>query len=67
MQTPDGKLKPFLLADLVEAEAQADKLRMATGKPHPIFVVGEEVMVKGGMFKVHKIMKNRMMLKPIKY
>ena len=67
MQTPDGELRPFLLKELVEAKAEADKLKMSTGKPHPIFVVGEEVMIKGGMFKVHKLLRNRMVLKPIKY
>ena len=53
--------------ELEKAKKKAHELEKETGKMHPIFVVGEELTIKGGRFKVHKILKNRMMLKPIKY
>ena len=78
MQTPEGNFK--LLDDLIELppemdakkqleelEKKARELEASTGKPHPVFEVGEEVEIKGGKFRVHKILRNRLMLKPIKY
>ena len=65
MQTPEGTMEPF--SKLLEAEKESQRLERATGKPHPTFLVGEELMIKGGRFRVHKILRNRMMLKPVKY
>ncbi len=81
MQTPEGEFKT--LNDLVGKEEleklesldgqlaalhqKSAKLESESGKPHPVFVVGEELEIKGGRFRVHKILRNRLMLKPIKY
>lgn len=67
-----GRTRHAAMAELFEKELEetrkkAHELEKETGKKHPIFVVGEELTIKGGLFKVHKILKNRMMLKPIKY
>lgn len=53
--------------ELENLKKAAKELESASGKPHPVFSVGETVEVKRGKFRVHKILKNRLVLKPIKY
>jgi len=81
MQTPEGNFKK--LADLFNKEQlegikslenqlstlqqKAKSLQEETGKPHPVFIEGEELDIKGGKFRVHRIARNRLILKPIKY
>ena len=81
MQTPEGNFQTLkdLVGDeeleklasldgqLVELQQKANRLEKESGKPHPVFVVGEEIEIKGGRFRVHKILRNRLMLKPIRY
>lgn len=38
-----------------------------TGKPHPVFHVGEELELKGGRFRVHAIRRKQLVLKPVVY
>lgn len=66
MQQPDGALTR--LRDGEEARTLAEKLVELTGKPHPVFTVGEVVEIKGGKWKVHKILsRGRMVLKTVPY
>ncbi len=82
MQAPDGTLKPIteffsdeelkVMDDtshqLVNLQQKATELEAKTGKPHPVFVEGEVVEIKGGKFRVHRIMgRKRLVLKPIQY
>ena len=83
MQSPEGHLelsdemkkllgKEKTIGEVVEDQLsglrkKAASLERETGKPHPIFTVGEELEIKGGRFKVHLLMKDRLILKPIKY
>lgn len=82
MQQPDGQIHG--LADvftkeqleamsgneqhLANLKQRARELEAETGKPHPVFEVGEVVEIKGGKFRVHQIKgRKRLVLKPIKY
>ncbi len=81
MQQPDGKIKPITdffteeeldamkdgrdrLTNLVQ---KSRELETQTGKPHPVFIQGETIEIRGGKFKVDKIEENYLILKPIKY
>lgn len=68
MQMPDGRLIPlphdFKLKHALEESTEKER---TTGKPHPVFVVGEELEIKGARWRVRDIKKNRMTLKPVRY
>ena len=65
MQSPEGYLG--LSDEMKELSERKVGSERKTGKPHPIFVKGEELEIKGGRFKVSQILKDRLILKPIKY
>lgn len=66
MQQPDGSLTR--MHDAKEARELAEKLEAMTGKSHPVFTEGEVVEIKGGKWKVHKILsRGRMLLKTVPY
>ncbi len=66
MQKPDGGLTR--LQDAGEASDLAQKLEALTGKPHPVFTEGEVLEIKGGKWRVQKILaRGRMILKTVKY
>lgn len=66
MQQPDGSLTR--LHDEDEARDLARKLEELTDKAHPVFVLGEVIEIKGGKWKVHKILsRGRMVLKTVPY
>ena len=65
MQSPEGHLE--LSDDMKELLGISKDLERETGKPHPVFTEGEELEIKGGRFRVHRLLKNRVILKPIKY
>lgn len=66
MQHPDGRLERFDTED--EARTLAEKLEEVTGKAHPVFREGEVLEIKGGKWKVAKIMsRGRMVLKTVAY
>jgi len=81
MQQPEGTINPITdffskekLDKMKDIEDQLSSLRQKsveleekTGKPHPVFVQGEELQIRGGKFKVDKIEKDFLILKPIKY
>jgi len=65
MQTPSGSMVPGMMEELL---AQQEKAERETGKPHPIFSEGEVLTIRGGKWKVAKLMKGgRMMLKAVPY
>jgi len=66
MQHPDGSMTR--LVDPTEADALREKLEELTDKPHPVFAEGEILEIKGGKWKVHKILSHgRMVLKTVPY
>ncbi len=66
MQQPDGSLTR--LYDASEARELAEKLEALTDKVHPVFTEGEELEIKGGKWRVHKILsRGRMVLKTVPY
>ena len=83
MQSPEGylersdEMKKLMGKEKTIGEMRNDSLRglrkkaarleRETGKPHPIFTKGEVLEIKGGRFKVSQILKDRLILKPIKY
>jgi hypothetical protein len=82
MQGPDGQIKGLVdiftkdqldrmggpEQQLANLKQKALGLEQETGKPHPVFEVGEVVEVKGGKFRVHQIKgRKRLVLKPVKY
>ena len=81
MQQPDGQIKPLTdfftkkqidemggpEQQLANLRQKSQELEEKTGKPHPVFEVGEELELKGGKFVVHKIRGKRLILKSIRY
>lgn len=65
MQKPEGKLESFDEKKLAELESAARE--QATGKPHPVFEVGEILTLKGGKWKVSRISTTRMYLDAVPY
>ena len=65
MQSPEGYME--MSEDMKKLLGISQKLEQETGKPHPVFVKGEVVKIKGGYWMVHKLLKDRMILKPTKY
>ena len=65
MQSAEGHLE--LSPDLRKLWEKSARKERETGKPHPVFTKGEELEIKGGRFKVHQLLKDRLILKPIKY
>lgn len=65
MQTPDGDM---VYGDRDALERLRSELEESTGKTYPIFEEGEVVNLKGGKWRVQKIMsRGRMMLKAVPY
>ena len=80
MQTPEGKLKSITdffskeqldmmktSDQLVNLKQKSSELEEETGKPHPVFVQGETIEIRGGKFKVDKIEKDFLILKAMEY
>ena len=66
MQAPDGSLTGF--SDEEEARTISRELEELTGKPHPVFTKGEVLEIKGGKWKVVRLLtRGRMMLKTVPY
>lgn len=65
MQTPEGNIIPF--DELSDAQKQSTKLEKLTGKPHPVFTIGEELTIKGGKWRVTGFRGNRLFVKAIPY
>ena len=66
MQEPDGSLTRF--SDEEEARTISRELEELTGKPHPVFTEGEVLEIRGGRWKVVKLLaRGRMMLKTVPY
>ena len=65
MQSSKGYLESS--ENMKELLKLSKKLERETGKPHPVFTKGEELEIKGGRFRVHQLLKDRVILKPIKY
>ena len=59
MQMSDGEMKPI-------TEKQA-KTELKKSKPRPVFFEGEELIIKGGKFKVHGIRPKKIILKSLGY
>ena len=65
MQQPDGRIERFDDGAMAEVES---KIREGlTGKPHPVFFIGEELTIKGGRWRVASFKRNRMILKAVPY
>jgi hypothetical protein len=52
--------------ELRELTTPAQVKEFKENKPQFLFTVGEEITVKGVMFKVHDIGDNRIVLKPVR-
>lgn len=65
MQQPSGSMKQFDSKEL--ADLESGKRERATGKPHPVFEIGEIINIKGGKWKVSRISETRMYLDAMPY
>ena len=65
MQSPEGYME--MSEDMKKLLGISQALEQETGKPHPVFVPGEELVIKGGRFELIELSEDRMVLKPIKY
>ncbi len=65
MQQPSGNFEMFKKLD--DAQDISKQREKETGKPHPIFVKGELLEIRGGQFKVLMVLKDRLILRPIPY
>jgi len=56
------------LLDIEILKARAAELEAETGKAHPVFSEGEVIELRGGKWKIQKLLsRGRMMLKAVPY